>query len=153
MKNLLTVLVCCVSLNLCAQESEKIAVQKTIESFFEGFHNQDSLQIKATVSETIIMQTISNDEAGKSSVKTQDFSEFLRAITGIPKTTEFREVIKSYAIQIDGPMANAWTPYEFQLNNAFHHCGVNSFQLFKDNLEGWQIIYLIDTRRKSECDL
>jgi hypothetical protein len=55
-----------------------------------------------------------------------------------------------YNIQIDGAMANAWTSYEFWVNGSFSHCGVNSFQLFKD--EGaWKIIYLIDTRRKEGC--
>ncbi|UWX56421.1 hypothetical protein NYZ99_09635 [Maribacter litopenaei] len=56
-----------------------------------------------------------------------------------------------YSIQIDGAMANAWTPYEFRINDNFSHCGVNSFQMVK--LEGeWKIIYLIDTRRKEGCE-
>ncbi|TFG74104.1 MAG: nuclear transport factor 2 family protein [Flavobacteriales bacterium] len=134
-----------------AQESEKEAVKKTIETFFEGFHRQDSLMIRQTVDQNIILQTIGNDSLGNVIVHTEVFSDFLKSIVSIPDSTLFQEVIKSFSIQVDGPMANAWTPYDFMLNGSFHHCGVNSFQLVKDH-EQWNIIYLIDTRRKDGCE-
>ena len=152
MKNTLNVILCLVIFNLSAQDSEKAVVQKTIETFFDGFHNKDSIQIKKTVSSDIVLQTISQDESGNTLVKTQDFSGFLKSIVGIPNTTKFEEVIKDYAIQIDGPLANAWIFYEFRIDDSFHHCGVNSFQLVNDSDKGWQIIYLIDTRRKENCE-
>ena len=139
------------SLNLRAQVSDKEAVRETIEAFFEGFHLQDSIIIKQTVSKDIILQTIAKDKEGHAVVKTEDFSGFLKSIVGIPATTKFQEKIKNYAIQVDGRMANVWTPYEFWLNATFSHCGVNSFQLFKEG-EKWKIIYSIDTRRKVDCD-
>ena len=83
-------------------------------------------------------------------MRTEDFSKFLKSIVSIPDTVNFQEKILSFSIQVDGAMANAWTPYEFWYNDAFSHCGVNSFQLFKDGAD-WKIIYLIDTRRKKGC--
>ncbi|MBT8322548.1 MAG: nuclear transport factor 2 family protein, partial [Eudoraea sp.] len=74
----------------------------------------------------------------------------VEAIVSIPDTVKFEERIHSYQISIDGPMANAWTPYEFWLNDQFSHCGVNSFQLINDG-SSWKIIYLIDTRRREDC--
>ncbi|MGB5369767.1 MAG: nuclear transport factor 2 family protein [Flavobacteriaceae bacterium] len=136
---------------LSAQDSEQEAIKKTITAFFEGFHSQDSVMIKETVAQNIVLQTIVTDSLGNNMVRTEVFSDFLKSIVGIPKTTGFREEIQSFSIQIDGPMANAWTPYEFSLNGSFHHCGVNSFQLVKDQ-ELWKIIYLIDTRRKEGCN-
>ncbi len=79
------------------------------------------------------------------------YEKFVQGLISIPKTTTFEEKLKSFSIQIDGAMANAWTPYEFWLNGAFHHCGVNSFQLVKYGAN-WKIVYLIDTRRKEDCD-
>jgi len=137
--------------SLSAQESEKDDIQRTIETFFEGFHQQDSMKIKQTVSDEIVMRRISIDSAGKTFVRQQDFSDFLNRIVSIPKTTQFREIIKSYSIRVDGPMAQAWTPYEFRVNGEFDHCGTNSFQLFKENRD-WKIIYIIDTGRKEGCD-
>ena len=55
-------------------------------------------------------------------------------------------------IKIDGNLASVWTPYEFYLDNNFSHCGVNSFQLFNNN-GNWEIIYIVDTRKKLGCKL
>jgi hypothetical protein len=96
------------------------------------------------------MQTIGSDAEGAKKVKTENFDRFIQSIISIPDTTKFQERLMSFTIQVDGAMANAWTPYEFWVNDAFSHCGVNSFQLFKEG-EQWKIIYLIDTRRKVDC--
>ncbi|MGI9552943.1 MAG: nuclear transport factor 2 family protein [Aurantibacter sp.] len=139
------------SLSISAQENDKVAVQKTIEDFFAGFHAQDSMQIKATVAEGIIMQRIGLNKEGEVEHRTDDFGKFLKGIVGIPKERKFEEKIKSYSIQIDGAMANAWTEYEFWIDGQMHHCGVNSFQLLNEG-NGWKIIYLIDTGRKEGCE-
>ena len=134
-----------------AQNNEEKMVKKTIEAFFEAFHQQDSIAIRETVSKDIVLQTIGKDADGREVVKTDDFNHFLKSIVSIPATTKFEEKIMSYNIQIDGAMANAWTNYEFWVNDSFSHCGVNSFQLFNDQ-GNWKIIYLIDTRRKEGCN-
>lgn len=136
---------------LNAQNNEKEEVKKAVEMFFNGFHNQDSVLIKSTTSPGIIMQTIGRDKEGGSVVKTSDFNTFLKSIVSIPDTTKFREKLLSYQIQVDGSMANAWTPYEFWINDKLSHCGVNSFQLHKKD-GAWKIIYIIDTRRREDCD-
>ncbi|PKA96566.1 hypothetical protein B0O79_0203 [Flavobacteriaceae bacterium MAR_2009_75] len=140
-----------VSIGSWSQDSEVMEVQNTIEKFFDGFHAQDSVQIKQTVSDSIIIQTIAMDDMDNPMVKSKNLNEFLKSIVAIPKSTKFEEAITNYSIQIDGPMANAWTDYKFYLDGKFHHCGVNSFQLIKDLEKGWQIIYVIDTRRKTNC--
>ncbi len=150
MKNLALLFLLLVFGNLSAQRTDKEAVRKTVETFFEGFHAQDSMVLKRTVTEDIVLQTIAKDSLGNHFVRSEDFSKFVKAIVGIPKETRFEEKLKSFSIQIDGPMANAWTPYEFWLNGTFHHCGVNSFQLVKYGKD-WKIVYLIDTRRGEGC--
>ena len=124
-----------------AQSSEEIAVKQTIETFFKGFHQQ--------VSDQVIIQTIANKQ-DSTFVRTENYSDFLKHIVSIPATTKFNEKLLSFNIQIDGAMANAWTPYEFWSNDTFSHCGVNSFQLLKTS-NTWKIIYIIDTRRKLDC--
>jgi hypothetical protein len=60
---------------------------------------------------------------------------------------KFEERILNYNVQIDGNLAHVWTPYEFYINDQLSHIGTNSFTLYNDNGK-WQIIHLIDTRRK-----
>ncbi|MEH6536131.1 MAG: nuclear transport factor 2 family protein [Psychroserpens sp.] len=130
-----------------SQSSESDNVKATIERFFEGFHKQDSTMILETVSKDIQMQSIGKDKEGKAVLSISEFKKFLNSIVSIPKDKKFKEELLGFNIQVDGDMANAWTPYNFWFDGNFSHCGVNSFQLFKD--EGkWKIIYLIDTRRR-----
>ncbi|GHA29777.1 hypothetical protein GCM10007103_08800 [Salinimicrobium marinum] len=131
--------------------SEEENVKQTIETFFDGFHSRDSLIMKSVVNEEIVMQSIGRNPEGELKLHHEDFGKFLKSIISIPATTLFREELHSYEIKIDGDMANVWTPYTLYVNEVFQHCGVNNFQLFRKN-EEWQIIYLVDTRRKEGCD-
>ena len=135
---------------LRGQDAARLEVQHTIERFFEGFHQKDSLKLKATVDDGVTLQNIGISTASGVQLRTEAFGTFLKSICSIPDSVSFREEIKDYDIRVDGPMAQAWTPYEFSLNGQFSHCGVNAFQLIER--EGtWKIIYIIDTRRKEDC--
>lgn len=132
-----------------AQNDEQNRIKKVISLFFDGLQNGDTIKIKETISDKLILQTAYiNDE--KSVLKNENVSAFLNSIASKKREDIWEEKLLSYNIQIDGNMANVWTPYEFYLNNKFSHCGVNSFQMFNDGVN-WRIIYLIDTKRKQDC--
>lgn len=127
-------------------QAQKAEVQQTIQTFFEGFHARDTLKIKSTCSDKLILQSISESAKGNK-FSEESPKEFYVSMATIPAEMQFEERILSYNIQIDGTMAHAWTPYEFYINGKFSHKGVNAFTLFK-TAEGWKIVHLIDTRRK-----
>lgn len=133
----------CVS--LC--NAQKQDVQKTIEIFFEGFHQKDTIKIQSVCSSTIILQSISESAAKGNKLSDETANKFYKSIASIPSTIKFQEKILSYNIQLDGTMAHVWAPYEFYLNDKLSHSGVNMFTLFKEK-DIWKIIYIIDTRKK-----
>jgi len=127
-------------------QAQNKEVQQTIETFFDGFHQRDSIKIKSVCAETMILQSISEGKKG-TKLENEKPSEFYKSIATIPNEMQFQEKILSFNIQVDGTMAHAWTPYEFYINGKLSHSGVNAFTLFKeDNV--WKIIHLIDTRRR-----
>lgn len=131
-------------------ENDEAAVKKTIETFFDAFHAQDSIKLRSLVADEIVLQTTARNQEGKTIFRTQDFGGFLKSIVSIPDSVAFKEKLTSWSIQVDRTMANAWVGYEFWLNGNFSHCGINSFQLI--NFDGeWKIIYLIDTRGREGC--
>ena len=133
-----------------SNEEAKAKIKQVVETFFDGFHKQDSTIIKSTVADEIVLQTTGRNPEGKTIFKTEEFPKFLKSIVGIPETTKFEEKLTSFSIQVDRTMANAWVGYEFWVNGEFSHCGINSFQFI--NFDGeWKIIYRIDTRGKEGC--
>ncbi|MBB3122792.1 hypothetical protein FHS04_000280 [Mesoflavibacter sabulilitoris] len=148
MKSIFYVILLLISVETFAQSEAE--VQKTIETFFEGFHKQDSTLLNQVVYKDVTLQTIVINREGKTILHTEDYSNFITSILSIPKNQKFKEKLLDFDIKIDGNMANAWTPYQFWFNDQFSHCGVNSFQLIKvDN--AWKIFSLVDTRRK-DCE-
>ncbi len=121
-------------------------VQRTIETFFEGFHQKDTLKMKSVCDEKMLLQSISEGNKG-TKLNTTKPSGFYTSMATIPVEMKFEEKILRYSIQVDGAMAHVWTPYEFYINGQLSHSGVNAFTLFKEK-DVWKIIYLIDTRRK-----
>ncbi|MEG9326576.1 nuclear transport factor 2 family protein [Salinimicrobium catena] len=149
---LLSLLFFCLTFTISAQNSsEEEAIKKTVDTFFEGFHARDSVIMKSVLADDVVVQTIGKAKSGEIKLHQEDIHKVLNGIVSIPLETSFKEVLLDYQIKIDGNMANAWTPYLFFLNETFSHCGVNNFQLFKENGD-WKIIYLIDTRRREGCE-
>lgn len=144
MKSYFVLFFLCLGLTSTAQKQE---VQKSIEMFFEGFHQRDSIKIKSVCSDKMILQSISESSTKGNKLSDETAKEFYKSIASIPSNIKFEEKILSYNIQIDGTMAHVWAPYEFYLNDKLSHTGVNTFTLFKEK-NSWKIIYLIDTRRK-----
>ncbi|GAA3604873.1 nuclear transport factor 2 family protein [Flavivirga amylovorans] len=134
-----------------SQSDEQAEVKTAVDTFFEGFHKGDTTLMKSVIADKIIMQTAYRNKEGKDILVTGEPGKLINAIANRPADQKWDERLLDYSIQVDGNMANVWTPYEFWYNDTFSHCGVNSFQLFKAG-DQWKIIYLIDTRRKSTCD-
>lgn len=129
-----------------AQDFDKQEIRNTIETFFEGFHHRDTVLLHQVCADKLILQSIEENANGnKLTEEPQKF--FYRSIASMPQTLKYNEQILSYAIQVDGTMGHAWTPYEFYLNGKLSHKGVNAFTLFKEK-DRWKIIHIIDTRRK-----
>jgi hypothetical protein len=143
MKNLLFVLLITFQLPLLAQENQP---QKLVEDFFIAFHAKDTVGLKELCHSEIILQTIANTKEGNV-LENQSYPDFLKSIASIPQNMKFEERILEYKVALDGNLAHVWTPYEFYINEKFSHRGANSFTLYNDNGK-WQIIHLIDTRRK-----
>ncbi|WP_298419932.1 nuclear transport factor 2 family protein [uncultured Kordia sp.] len=150
MKTYILLLFCIISFSLNAQTDDVKAVKQAVIQFFEGFHKKDSVMMQEVVHKDIILQTTFMTKKGESILRKGNAEGFIKAVATRADSPTWDERIQSYNVQIDGTMANVWTPYEFWLDGKFLHCGVNSFQLFKDNGK-WKIIYLIDTRRKKGC--
>ena len=52
-------------------------------------------------------------------------------------------------VRVHKGIATLWAPYDFWLNGAFSHCGIDSFELAK-TAEGWKFtggVYTVGTRR------
>lgn len=135
--------------HLSAQTSEDSA-KKAVELLFTAMRTSDTTLLRQCFTTSPVLQTITKNKDGQTMVADETLQAFATSISSyLPGSLDER--ISFGAIHIDGPLCAVWTPYQFFFNGNFIHCGVNSFQLVR--LDGvWKIQYIIDTRRKSNCD-
>ena len=138
----------CFVLSGFVSNAQKSEVENTVITFFTAFHAKDTLALKQLCHPDIVMRTIANTKEGNK-LKDENFDDFLKSIATIPSNLKIFEKLIDYKIEIDGNLAHVWTPYEFYVNDKLSHIGANAFTLYNDNGK-WQIIHLIDTRRKSD---
>jgi hypothetical protein len=132
------------SIGVFAQEEK--AIKQSISVFFEGLQSSDTLKIQSVCHKEMKLQSITEKNT-VGGLSYQSNSDFYKSVAAIPKNLKIEERLLSYNIQIDGTMANVWTPYEFYTNEKLSHIGVNSFTLLLEN-NIWKIVHIIDTRRK-----
>ena len=138
------------AISIQAQTDKEAAIKKTIETFFEGLHKGDSTIASKVLHTSFSAQTTSTNAKGIKVLGNDSREKLLTSIANKKKEHKYFEKLLSFDIKIDGNLASVWTPYEFYFNDNFSHCGANSFQLFDNNGE-WQIIYVVDMRRRNSC--
>lgn len=132
-----------------AQTTED-SVKTVVNNLFAAMIKSDTALLRTCFADSMVLQTIVRGKSGGAEVKSETAEGFVKSI-GSLKPGSADERITFGNVLIDGPLALVWTPYKFYFNGQFSHCGVNSFHLvrFKD---GWRIQYLIDTRRRVNCE-
>ena len=146
----LTILMFTLVSSVFAQQSEEEAIKKTINQLFDGMRKSDSTLVRSTFNQGVILQTIGKTKDGNAIVKGSDLNSFVASIAK-PHPEIYDERIVFAKILVDANLASVWTDYKFYIGEKFSHCGVNSFQLVKVG-DAWKIVYLIDTRRKDNCN-
>lgn len=129
-------------------QSSRDSVVTAINQLFIAMKQADTVLLKECFSPNVIFQTIRNNN-GIVTVVDELVTDFIKVIGKENKGAADEQIIVE-TVKIDGPLAFAWTPYQFYYKGKFSHCGVNSFQLVRLN-SGWKIQYIIDTRRKEGC--
>ncbi|MBX2935214.1 MAG: nuclear transport factor 2 family protein [Ferruginibacter sp.] len=125
------------------------SVKAVINNLFTAMKTSDAVLLKTVFTDSAILQTI-NTRSGKAVVETDEVSAFIESISKLP-AGDADEQVSFDVVKVDADLAIAWTPYKFYYKGKFSHCGVNSFQLVRINKE-WKIQYIIDTRRRSNCE-
>lgn len=124
------------------------SVRQVITDFFQAMRSSDTAGMRAALSPTAHLEATQSRPDAEPELIQVSVTDFLSSVARTPAGA-LDERIGFEVVKVDGPLATVWTPYQFYFKGRYSHCGVNSFQLVRQQGK-WQIQYLIDTRRK-EC--
>ncbi len=129
---------------------EEEAVMATVNRLFDGMKAADTAMVRSTFSSEATMGRAGvNPNTGEVEITTSPMDGFVTFIASM-QPGQLDEPIWDPVVQIDDNLATVWVKYELLLNGAFHHCGVDAFDLWK-SADGWKIFRLTDTSRTENC--
>jgi hypothetical protein len=149
MKKTICILVLAITAITINAQTTEDSVKATINNMFTAMKTSNGAALQACFADSALLQTISRNKEGKTIVRNEAIEDFVKQVASMPANAADERIVFE-GIKIDGPMATAWTPYNFYFNGKFSHCGVNNFVLVKQD-NGWKIQYIIDTRRRQGC--
>lgn len=131
--------------------AQKDAILNPVHVLFEGMKRGDTATIRKVFHPKASLYTVvKQPQTGLPLLRTETVSDFLRAV-GKPRTDTYDELTWNEKVFVDGDFAQVWADYAFYLNGTFHHCGVDAFQLIRNERGDWLIFVLSDTRRTADC--
>ncbi len=149
-KKVTCLLITLLSINVSAHSeiktTESQSVLKPINNMFDAMREHDGNKFLAQFTQQAILE-----RANKiNEIEISDLTKFSKVINTTKKHLD--EQIFNIKINISENLASAWVPFAFYLDGKLSHCGVNSFQLIKQQ-EQWKVRYLIDNAYSGDCEI
>jgi hypothetical protein len=126
---------------LSAATPAEQAVLAPIQAFFDGMAKRDAAAIKAT---SLPGGAFISMRDGK---PTQTTLEAFADRIGKPAPTHIEERIHDPLVHIDNDLAVVWAPYEFLIEGKIDHCGIDLFNLVRNDGK-WVVASIAFTSRK-----
>lgn len=152
MKNLLILsfmLISFLSRSQSGLDQDKKEIENVLFEMFEGMRTGDSARVSKVFIKEALFFTSKKNKQGVQVTEKGSLEYFLKAI-GTPHEQIWNEKLFNTTIESEGGIAQVWTDYNFFIDDRFSHCGVDAFQLIKQDGQ-WKIVSIIDTRQIEGC--
>ncbi len=124
------------------------AVMAPIDAMFRGLAAHDGAAILAQVRPDGGATVAVEKPDGTRSIRRMSWTEFAAGVK--PGADRLEEKLTDTAIEVDGDIAMVWGPYTFTVNGKLDHCGVDHFDLIREN-GAWKVLNVTWSQRTTGC--
>jgi hypothetical protein len=129
-----------------AGEADKAAVMAIVNRMFEALTAKNGAALLAEVApEGRATATVAGPTHRVSIMPWPDFAAHLAQIPGRPV-----ERLIDPHVHVEGDIAMIWSRYEFEMDGRFLHCGVDHFDLVRQDGR-WRVLNLTWTQQTQGC--
>lgn len=126
-----------------AQNPTEVEVLAVVTTLFDAMREKDEVKLRSVFHADARLHRAGAPDRGT------PIETFIQTVLASP--ADLDEVTFDEQILVDGPLAVAWTPYNFFADGEFSHCGVDAFTMVR-TAESWKILQIVDTRVSEGCD-
>ena len=130
---------------VAAQSAAHDSVYKVVTDLFDSMRARDTSSMRAAFTSNASMQALTAD-----SVEFASVDGWINSVARARPGVLLDERLANPVVQVDGALATVWVDYWFFVGTRQSHCGVDAFQLHKQNGQ-WRIFSVVDTRRAIGC--
>jgi len=130
------------------EDAEAAAVMRPINAMFAGLAAKDGAAILAQTRAEGGATVAVEKPDGSRAIRHLSWADFAGGIKAGPEKLEER--ISMPAIEVDGDIAMVWVPYVFLIDGKAHHCGINHFDLIREN-GSWKVLNVTWSQRTTGC--
>jgi hypothetical protein len=128
--------------------TDEAAVIRPIEAMFAGLAARDADAILAEVRPEGGATVAVERADGTHAIKHLSWADYAAGIK--PGPERYEERLRDVAIDMDGDIAMVWAPYVFLVDGKVQHCGVDHFDLVRENAR-WKVLNVTWSQRTTGC--
>jgi hypothetical protein len=133
---------------LSTSGDQTAAVLAPIKAMMAGIERRDAEMILAQVRPEGSATAVVEHSDETTTVKRSDWATYLAVIK--PGPERYQATLGEPAVKIDGNIAMVWVPYSFKIDGTVLHCGVDHFDLVRENAE-WKVLNETWSQRTKGC--
>ena len=114
-----------------SQSDDRAAILETVQKFFDSIEFRDRQLLESILVPNSLNISARELDDGEAQFNVMSYDEVVTALTRPGRNAKERSWDETVLIQ--GNIAVVWTPYDFHVDGVFSHCGIDSFQLIKQD--------------------
>jgi len=114
-----------------SQSDDRAAILETVQKFFDSIEFRDRQLLESILVPNSLNISARELDDGEAQFNVMSYDEVVTALTRPGRNAKERSWDETVLIQ--GNIAVVWTPYDFHIDGVFSHCGIDSFQLIKQD--------------------
>ena len=114
-----------------SQSDDRALILETVQKFFDSIEFRDRQLLESILVPNSLNISARELDDGEAQLNVMSYDEVVTALTRPGRNAKERSWDETVLIQ--GNIAVVWTPYDFHIDGVFSHCGIDSFQLIKQD--------------------
>ena len=114
-----------------SQSNDRAVILETVQKFFDSIEFRDRQLLESILVPNSLNISARELDDGEAQFNVMSYDEVVTALTRPGRNAKERSWDETVLIQ--GNIAVVWTPYDFHVDGVFSHCGIDSFQLIKQD--------------------
>ena len=114
-----------------SQSDDRALILETVQKFFDSIEFRDRQLLESILVPNSLNLSARELDDGEAQFNVMSYDEVVSALTRPGRNPKERSWDETVLIQ--GNIAVVWTPYDFHVDGVFSHCGIDSFQLIKQD--------------------